>query len=434
MFKFSFMEEYNRIDIQQICSHICSGGTPKSTVAEYYDGNIPWLNTKEINFNRIYETEKTITEEGLNNSSAKWIPANSVIVAMYGATAGKTAITKIPLTTNQACCNLTIDSTKADYRFVYYALFNDYSYLASLTNGGAQQNLNAQQIKEFEIPFPSLEEQKRIADILSSIDDKIVLNRRINENLEQQAQALFKAWFVDFEPFKDGEFVDSEFGMIPKGWDIKPLEYLVTKVKSGDWGKDEPTGNHTIKTFCMRGADFPNIKEGNKGKMPIRYILEKNFREKSLCDGNVVVEISGGSPTQSTGRIVLVDKSFIADCDNALICTNFCKSLEIKENYSFFFYLMWQYLYDSKVMFIYENGSNGLKNLNINSLIERESFVIPTKEVVARFNLVASNLLSTKQANGIEISRLAYLRDTLLPKLMSGELRIDEIETKNDYE
>ena len=296
MFKFSFMEEYNRIDIQQICSHICSGGTPKSTVAEYYDGNIPWLNTKEINFNRIYETEKTITEEGLNNSSAKWIPANSVIVAMYGATAGKTAITKIPLTTNQACCNLTIDSTKADYRFVYYALFNDYSYLASLTNGGAQQNLNAQQIKEFEIPFPSLEEQKRIADILSSIDDKIELNRRINENLEQQAQALFKAWFVDFEPFKDGEFVDSEFGMIPKGWDIKPLEYLVTKVKSGDWGKDEPTGNHTIKTFCMRGADFPNIKEGNKGKMPIRYILEKNFREKSLCDGNVVVEISGGSP------------------------------------------------------------------------------------------------------------------------------------------
>lgn len=428
------MEEYNRIDIQQICSHICSGGTPKSTVAEYYDGNIPWLNTKEINFNRIYETEKTITEEGLNNSSAKWIPANSVIVAMYGATAGKTAITKIPLTTNQACCNLTIDSTKADYRFVYYALFNDYSYLASLTNGGAQQNLNAQQIKEFEIPFPSLEEQKRIADILSSIDDKIELNRRINENLEQQAQALFKAWFVDFEPFKDGEFVDSEFGMIPKGWDIKPLEYLVTKVKSGDWGKDEPTGNHTIKTFCMRGADFPNIKEGNKGKMPIRYILEKNFREKSLCDGNVVVEISGGSPTQSTGRIVLVDKSFIADCDNALICTNFCKSLEIKENYSFFFYLMWQYLYDSKVMFIYENGSNGLKNLNINSLIERESFVIPTKEVVARFNLVASNLLSTKQANGIEISRLAYLRDTLLPKLMSGELRIDEIEKKNDYE
>ena len=181
------MKEYDRIAIQHICSNICSGGTPKSTIAEYYGGNIPWLNTKEINFCRIYKTEKTITNEGFNNSSAKWIPANSVIVAMYGATAGKTAITRIPLTTNQACCNLTIDSTKADYRFVYYALCNDYAFLSSLANGGAQQNLNAQQIKEFEIPFPSLRVQKRIADILSSIDDKIELNRRINDNLTQAA-------------------------------------------------------------------------------------------------------------------------------------------------------------------------------------------------------------------------------------------------------
>ena len=218
------MEEYNRIKIQHICSNICSGGTPKSTIAEYYGGNIPWLNTKEINFCRIYGTEKTITDKGLNNSSAKWIPTDSVIVAMYGATAGKTAIAKIPLTTNQACCNLTIDSAKADYRFVYYALCNDYAYLASLANGGAQQNLNAQQIKEFEIPFPSLEEQKRIADILSSLDSKIELNRRINDNLEQQAQALFKSWFVDFEPFKDGKFVESELGMIPEGCRVGKAE------------------------------------------------------------------------------------------------------------------------------------------------------------------------------------------------------------------
>ena len=219
------------IELQyNISAQIYSGGTPKSTVAEYYGGNIPWLNTKEINFCRIYKTEKTITDEEFNNSSAKWIPANSVIVAMYGATAGKTAITRVPLTTNQACCNLTIDSTKADYRFVYYALCNDYAFLSSLANGGAQQNLNAQQIKEFEIPSPSLGEQKRIADILSSIDDKIELNRRINDNLEQQAQALFKAWFVDFEPFKDGEFVDSELGRIPEGWKVTELGKVTKQI------------------------------------------------------------------------------------------------------------------------------------------------------------------------------------------------------------
>ena len=259
-------------------------------------------------------------------------------------------------------------------------------------------------------------------------------NKRGNDNLEQQAQALFKSWFVDFEPFKNSEFVDDDFGRRPFGWSVKPLKHLVEKVKSGDWGKDEQTGNYTMRTFCMRGTDFPDIKEGSKGKMPIRYILEKNFKEKCLCNGNVVVEISGGSPTQSTGRIVLVDKTFIADCDNALICTNFCKSLEIKEGFSAFFFLLWQYLYDQKVMFVYENGSNGLKNLNINSLIERELFVIPPKNVISRFNLAVAPLLSKKQTNGVEVARLVFLRDTLLPKLMSGELEISEIKTKHSHE
>lgn len=177
------MKEYDRIQIQDICTRICSGGTPKSTVKEYYGGTIPWLNTKEINFNRIHSTEKTITNKGLENSSARWIDENAVIVAMYGATAGKSAISKIPLTTNQACCNLIVDPNKADYRFVYYALFNDYNRLASLANGGAQQNLNAMQIKEFDIPYPFLEEQTAIADFLSALDDKIEINRQINDNL-----------------------------------------------------------------------------------------------------------------------------------------------------------------------------------------------------------------------------------------------------------
>lgn len=181
------MEDNKYIKISKLCKKVCSGGTPKSSVASYYDGNIPWLNTKEINFNRIYSTERNITEEGFNNSSAKWIEKNAVVVAMYGATAGKSAISKIPLTTNQACCNLMVDPEKADYRFVYYALASDYNRLASLANGGAQQNLNAQQIKDFEIPEFTLEEQKRIADILSSLDDKIELNRRINDNLTRFA-------------------------------------------------------------------------------------------------------------------------------------------------------------------------------------------------------------------------------------------------------
>ena len=150
------MEEWKECTIGDVCSKITSGGTPKSSNSSYYNGSIPWLNTKEINFNRIYSTEKTITQDGFDNSSAKWIPENSVIVAMYGATAGKVAISKIDLTTNQACCNLIIDSSKADYQFVYYHLYNSYTHLSSLANGGAQQNLNANQIREYPVKLPPL--------------------------------------------------------------------------------------------------------------------------------------------------------------------------------------------------------------------------------------------------------------------------------------
>ena len=99
------MREWKECTIESLCKNICSGGTPnRSNDSFYQNGNIPWLNTKEVSFNRIYQTENFITELGLKSSSAKWIPANAVIVAMYGATAGRSAIAKIPLTTNQACC------------------------------------------------------------------------------------------------------------------------------------------------------------------------------------------------------------------------------------------------------------------------------------------------------------------------------------------
>lgn len=419
--------ELKKIHISDI-GKVVTGKTPRTSIVENYGGDIPFLTpSDDLSYKSVPKTGKTLTEQGLNEVKNCLLPPHSVCVSCIGSDLGKVVMTSEPTITNQQF-NSIIPNRQFDADFVYYLMTlagKELNYLSKTST--AVPIINKSSFSNYEVEVPDLDTQEKIASILSSLDSKIELNRRINDNLEQQAQVLFKSWFIDFEPFKDGKFVDDDYGKRPYGWHIKPLEYLVEKVKAGDWGKDEPIENYTRRTFCMRGADFPDIKEGNKGKMPIRYILEKNFLEKSLCEGNVVVEISGGSPTQSTGRIVLVDKAFIEDCDDALICTNFCKSLEIKEGFSLFFYLLWQYLYDKKVMFIYENGSNGLKNLNINSLIERELFIIPPKEVVSRFNLVVSNLLSAKQSNGIEVSRLASLRDTLLPKLMSGKLKINEL-------
>ncbi len=152
-----------------IAVKISSGGTPLKSHSEYYDGDIPWLRTQEVDWNYITDTAIKISEDGLHNSSAKWIPANCVIIAMYGATAGKAAINRIPITTNQACCNLEIDNSKALYRYVYHWIKKSYLVLKSLGQG-SQNNINGEIIKQFTIPIPSLEEQQRIVDILDRFD------------------------------------------------------------------------------------------------------------------------------------------------------------------------------------------------------------------------------------------------------------------------
>jgi type I restriction enzyme S subunit len=187
------------VKLGEICSRVTSGGTPSTKRPEYYGGTIPWLRTQEVDFKPIYLTELFITEDGLNNSSAKWIPENTVIVAMYGATAGRSAITKIALTTNQACCNLIIDEAQADYRFVYYSLRLRYEELEGLAKGSAQTNLNAGIIKEFEIPLPPLSVQRHIADILSAYDDLIENNRRRIAILEETARLTYRKWFGGME-------------------------------------------------------------------------------------------------------------------------------------------------------------------------------------------------------------------------------------------
>ena len=232
------MAIWKEYKVEEICSKVTSGGTPNTRKDEYYGGNIPWVRTQEVNFNRLYDTEIKITEEGLNNSSAKWIPENSIIIAMYGATAGKVAVNKIPVTTNQACCNLIIDKEKADYRFIYYNILSRFSSIANMAVGGAQQNLNAGMIKDLVINLPDLPTQTAIAEILSSLDDKIELNNKINQELENLVQTLFKQWFIDFEfpnengePYKSsgGEMVDSELGEIPKGWEVGNLNQIAER-------------------------------------------------------------------------------------------------------------------------------------------------------------------------------------------------------------
>ncbi len=158
--------------------------------------------------------------------------------------------------------------------------------------------------------------------------------------------------------------------------------------------------------------------------MPIRYILPKNFQAKKLKPGDIVVEISGGSPTQSTGRAALITSSLLHRYSSPMVCTNFCKAISPKPGYSFFLYFYWQYLYEKGKFFSYENGTTGIKNLDFNSFIDLEPIVIPPINLIRQFNGVCESIFSEIFQNGSQTEILCNIRDLILPKLLSGEIEI----------
>lgn len=177
------------LTIERVCERVTSGGTPSRQEASYYGGDIPWVKTKELNDTWLSTSEEQITQTGLANSSAKLLPANTVLMAMYGATVGKLALLAMPMTCNQAACAMVVDPRCADFRYLFYQLQYARPQICDLANGAAQQNLSAATIKSLEVPFPSLDEQRAIAQTLGALDDKIESNRRLATLVPQLIRA-----------------------------------------------------------------------------------------------------------------------------------------------------------------------------------------------------------------------------------------------------
>ena len=174
-----------------ICLHSSSGATPKKSNSEYYtNGTIPWIRTQDVVFNSIYKVDAFITEKAVQETGAKWIPENCVIVAISGASAGRCAINKIKATTNQHCLNMEIDSSKALYKYVFYCLCNQHEELL-LKKQGARGDLNSSLILGMKIPVPSLEQQQRIVDILDRFD---ALCNDISNGLPAEIEARQKQY------------------------------------------------------------------------------------------------------------------------------------------------------------------------------------------------------------------------------------------------
>ena len=407
--------KYNKAQIIDLCTLVTSGGTPLTSVPAYYDPQeISWLKTGEVNYCRIYNTESYISKEGLARSSAKLVPPNSVIVAMYGQgdTAGRVAINKIPLSTNQACCNLIINHDIADYEFVYYALYSLYDHLVALKNGGAQPNLNAKRIKTMEIPFPDIEIQHRIASILSAYDDLIDNNKKQIKLLEEAAQRLYKEWFVDLRcpGYENTPIVDG----LPEGWSYKPLSDLFRFVRGKSY-----TSKELSDTSGVLMVNLKNIRAfGGYNRNAEKRFTGIYKNEQSLNPGDLIM----GVTDMTQERRLVGHAAIVPDLGEPMTFSmDLIKLLPVKIQKSYLYSTLFFGGFSKKISPI-ANGVNVL-HLKPEAMMSLQ-MLVPTSELMDVYEQMFSPIQSRIELLQKQMDVAKEARDRLLPKLMSGEIEV----------
>ena len=298
------------------------------------------------------------------------------------------------------------DKDVVDRRFFYYYLkFATGGFLGAL-NGSVMVHITKSSMEKMIIRIPKkLEDQRRIASILSSLDRKIELNNKINADLEEMAQAIFKNWFVDFEPFKNGKFVDSELGMIPEGWKVGTLKDLLylrkDSIKAANKGNLPYLPIDTIPMHCLVATDF---KSNDEAKSSLQ-----TFEQNDIVVGAMRVYFH---------RVIL------APCKGITRTT--CFVLSVKNENALAYSLM-QCNQDEAISFAEKTSKGSTMPYAVwDGGYGEYKVVIPPSEVMKSLNDLLSNFFSKMNKNAIENSRLSLLRDTLLPRLMSGELEVPE--------
>lgn len=358
-----------------------------------------------------------IDDEKYNELKRFTVKTNDLIISCSG-TIGKIDLIKEndeKGIISQALLILRPNLEVVNPKYLYYFFKSNYGYncIVSRSMGSVQVNIAKREfIENIKINLPSKDNQNKIVKILENIDKKIELNNQINENLQGVIRNYYKEKVVN-----NSDFI------------LKNMDELVEKTIGGDWGKEESTGNYNSEVLCIRGADIPEMDCGNQGKVPTRFILEKNLINKQLNGNEIIIEISGGSPTQSTGRCAYITNELKKIFDKPLICTNFCRAIKLKDDkYLPIFYMRLKELYSKNIMFLYENGTTGIKNLDLSSLMENEELSIISDEDINKFNELFYAINKKIIKNAHENRALEILRDTLLPKLMNGEIDLDKVE------
>lgn len=430
------MNKLMAIEIGKLGSTI-TGKTPSSNNPEDFGTEYMFITPSDsFDDKMIFKTNRYLSEVGINKLKNKVLPPKSVLVSCIGSAMGKIIMNHSSAISNQQINSIIINKN-FDSDYIYYNLKNNYKLLRNAAAGStALPMLNKTDFDKLIINIhKELVDQQKIASVLSALDSKIELNNRINAELEAMVKTLYDYWFVQFDfPDKNGKPYKSSGGKmvwneelkreIPEGWNVNFLGDWIGKDKSGDWGKEEKEGNYIERVFCIRGADLNGLNGKGEVKAPERFILEKNTH-KILEPHDLIVEISGGSPTQSTGRMAYITNDTLQRFDAPIICSNFCKAVTLKEQKSLFnFAFEWNKAYNHGVLFGYEGKTSGIKNLLFESFVS--SYLVPSAPIslMEKFYELMTPIESKKQLYLLENQQLTTLRDWLLPMLMNGQVKI----------
>lgn len=354
-----------------------------------------------------------IDEHAYNFLSKSSLSGGEIIISNVGANVGTVfKCPNLPYKMSLAPNAITI-KLKGDNDFYYYWFKSKIGQanIQALVTGSAQPKFNKTNFRSMYIPVPPLKDQRRIASILSSLDRKIELNNKINADLEEMAQAIFKNWFVDFEPFKDGKFVDSELGMIPEGWKVGTIGDIVEFQNGFAFSSKDFSENGEYKIITIK-----SVQDGylvTDGSSKVTEYPTKMPAYRKLQSGDILLSLTG-----NVGRCCLVTEP------NLLLNQRVAK-IKAKESYdNSFSYALFR-LKETKELLI--SISRGTAQANLSPVeASKLPMVIPSEDARKNFSMISDTIMDKIISIHIENSRLSALRDTLLPRLMSGELEVPE--------
>ncbi|HJF30405.1 MAG TPA: restriction endonuclease subunit S [Sporosarcina psychrophila] len=410
--------KYIEHELGDVLTEIFSGGTPNTQKKDYWNGDLHWLSSGETRNRVIKETEKSITELGAQNSSTKLAKRGDVVMASAGQgfTRGQTSIIEIDTYINQSLIALRGNPQTIDNKYLFYNLSSRYQELRMISDSSSiRGSITTKMLKKMKIMLPNIEKQKSVSSFLWDLDKKIDINKAIINNLDQLSQILFKQWFIDFEfpneegkPYKSsgGEMVESELGEIPKGWSTKSLDEIAKFQNGLAMQKFRPKEN-------ADSLPVLKIKELNQGNTTLNSErCSLNIKQEvKVFDGDVIFSWSGT-------LLVKLWTGGDAGLNQHLFKVT-------SEKYEKWFYYLWTKYYLKVFQARAAEKATTMGHIKRSHLKEAKIY-LPPEKVLTRATDLIQPLIEKIIILGIENKNLTQLRDTLLPKLLSGEIEIPD--------